>query len=325
MQVEGSVRQPNREESGAPAKKTSWMEKLKFLQFGKSKKKRTPESYDPTNWKGFFQDLLQHIKNSDVTALGAQLAFFFLLSLFPLLIFMVTLLPYLNLPEDQIFQFLRNYAPADVYSLIEGTLTEVLQNRNGGLLSIGLLGTIWSASNGVNAIVKSLNKSYGLEETRPFFIVRALSVIFTILIIGLFVIALLLPVFGEQIGVFLFSIFGLDGVFLTVWNSIRFTIPPLIIFVVLTALYWIVPNQKLYLKSVIPGGVFATLGWILVSLGFSFYVSNFANYTATYGSLGAIIVLMMWLYFSGTLLMIGGQINAVMQERKERLESQKTG
>lgn len=272
-----------------------------------------------------FQDLLQHIQKSDVTALGAQLAFFFLLSLFPLLIFMVTLLPYLNLPEDQIFQFLRNYAPADVYALIESTLTEVLQNRNGGLLSLGLLGTIWSASNGVNAIVKSLNKSYGLEETRPFFIVRGLSVVFTILIIVLFVIALVLPVFGEQIGILLFSFLGLDEMFLLVWNSIRFTIPPLIIFVVLTALYWLVPNEKLYLKSVIPGGIFAALGWILVSLGFSFYVSNFANYTATYGSLGAIIVLMMWLYFSGTILMIGGQINAVMQERKERMEAKEAG
>lgn len=307
------------------SKAGSWKEKLTFMKFGKDKEKKTTETYDPTTWKGFFQDILQHIKKSDVTALGAQLAFFFLLSLFPLLIFMITLLPYLNLPEDQLFQFLRNYAPADVYGLIEGTLTEVLQNRNGGLLSIGLLATIWSASNGVNAIMKSLNKSYELEETRPFFIVRGLSVVFTILIIALFVIALLLPIFGEQIGVFLFSFLGLDEVFLLVWNSIRFTIPPLIIFVVLTALYWLVPNEKLYLKSVIPGGIFATLGWILVSLGFSFYVSNFANYTATYGSLGAIIVLMMWLYFSGTILMIGGQINAVMQERRERLQSKKAG
>jgi len=315
----------NKGDSVAPSKSYSWKEKLKFMQFGKKKEKKTTESYDPATWKGFFQDLLQHIQKSDVTALGAQLAFFFLLSLFPLLIFMVTLLPYLNLPEDQIFQFLRNYAPADVYALIESTLTEVLQNRNGGLLSLGLLGTIWSASNGVNAIVKSLNKSYGLEETRPFFIVRGLSVVFTILIIVLFIIALVLPVFGEQIGILLFSFLGLDEMFLLVWNSIRFTIPPLIIFVVLTALYWLVPNEKLYLKSVIPGGIFAALGWILVSLGFSFYVSNFANYTATYGSLGAIIVLMMWLYFSGTILMIGGQINAVMQERKERMEAKEAG
>jgi len=307
---------------GASSKATSWKEKLTFMKFGKDKKKKTTETYDPTTLKGFFQDLLQHIQRSDVTALGAQLEFFFLLSLFPLLIFMVTLLPYLNLPEDQIFQFLREYAPADVYSLLEGTLAEVLQNRNGGLLSLGILRTIWSASNGVNAIMKSLNKSYGLEESRPFFIVRGLSVVFTILIIGLFVIALLLPIFGEQIGVFLFSFLGLDEMFLTVWNSVRFIIPPFIIFLVLTALYWLVPNAKLYLKSVIPGGLFATVGWILVSLAFSFYVSNFGNYTATYGSLGAMIVLMMWLYFSGTILMIGGQINAVMQERRERLDAE---
>lgn len=325
MQMEETPLEKSTNKEDTKQQSRSWKEKLTFMKFGSNKEKKTKETYDPTTWKGFFQDLLQHIKKSDVTSLGAQLAFFFLLSLFPLLIFMVTLLPYLNLPEDQIFQFLRNYAPADVYGLIEGTLTEVLQNKNGGLLSVGLLGTIWSASNGVNAIMKSLNKSYELEETRPFFIVRGLSVVFTILIIGLFLIALLLPIFGEQIGVFLFAFLGLDEVFLLIWNSIRFTIPPLIIFVVLTALYWLVPNDKLYFKSVIPGGIFATVGWILVSLAFSFYVSNFANYTATYGSLGAIIVLMMWLYFSGTILMIGGQINAVMQERKERMETKNAG
>lgn len=302
---------------------SSWMDKAKFMQV--TKKQKDLKDSDPTTFKGFMQDLLRHIQGSDVTALGAQLAFYFLLSLFPLLIFMITLLPYLNLPEDQIFQFLRNYAPAEVFALIEGTLTEVLENRNGGLLSVGLLGTIWSASNGVNAIVKSLNKSYGLEETRPFYIARGLSVVFTILIIILFVIALVLPIFGQQIGVLLFSIFGLDEMFLSIWNSLRFTIPPLIIFVVLTAMYLIVPNDKLYFKSVIPGGIFATIGWIVVSLGFSFYVSNFSNYTATYGSLGTMIVLMMWLYFSGTILMIGGQINAVIQDRRERLEERKAG
>jgi membrane protein len=97
------------------------------------------------------------------------------------------------------------------------------------------------------------------------------------------------------------------------------------IFVVFMLLYWIAPNRKLYLKSVIPGAIFATLGWILVSLGFSMYVSSFANYSATYGSIGGIIVLMMWLYFSGTILMVGGQINAVMQERKEKLAMKKAG
>ncbi|MBU0905084.1 MAG: YihY/virulence factor BrkB family protein [Firmicutes bacterium] len=300
------------------------LSKLKMMQF---KKKKTDPDYpfDVTSSKGFFKELLARIQHVDVTALGAQLAFFFLLSLFPLLIFMVTLLPYLNLQEDQLFNILRTYAPGEVYTLIDGTLDEVLSDRNGGLLSVGIIATIWSASNGMNALIKSLNRSYDLDETRPFFIARGISVIFTLLLIVLFVVALALPIFGEQIGTFLFSYLGYEQGFLGVWNQVRWTIPPVMIFIVFMLLYWIAPNRKLYLKSVIPGAIFATVGWIVVSLGFSLYVSSFANYSATYGSIGGIIVLMMWLYFSGTILMVGGQINAVMQERKEKIAMKKAG
>ncbi len=302
----------------------NFLSKLKMMQF---KKKKTDPDYpfDVTSSKGFFKELLARIQHVDVTALGAQLAFFFLLSLFPLLIFMVTLLPYLNLQEDQLFNILRTYAPGEVYTLIDGTLDEVLSDRNGGLLSVGIIATIWSASNGMNALIKSLNRSYDLDETRPFFIARGISVIFTLLLIVLFVVALALPIFGEQIGTFLFSYLGYEQGFLGVWNQVRWTIPPVMIFIVFMLLYWIAPNKKLYLKSVIPGAIFATVGWIVVSLGFSLYVSSFANYSATYGSIGGIIVLMMWLYFSGTILMVGGQINAVMQERKEKIAMKKAG
>ncbi|MGE6489313.1 YihY/virulence factor BrkB family protein [Paenisporosarcina sp. NPDC076898] len=303
---------------------SSFLSKLKLMQF-KKKNKEPKHPFDVTTSKGFFQELMARIQHVDVTALGAQLAFFFLLALFPLMIFLVTLLPYLNLQEDQLFHILRTYAPDDVYKLIDGTLDEVLSDRNGGLLSIGILATIWSASNGMNALIKSLNRSYDLEETRPFIVARAISVIFTLLLIMLFVVALVLPIFGEQIGTFIFSYLGYEQGFLTVWNNIRWTIPPVMIFVVFMLLYWIAPNRKLYLKSVIPGAIFATLGWILVSLAFSFYVSSFANYSATYGSIGGIIVLMMWLYFSGTILMVGGQINAVMQQRKEKSAMKKAG
>ena len=302
---------------------TNFLSKLKLMQFKKKKSKGPDYPFDVTTSKGFFQELLARIQYVDVTALGAQLAFFFLLSLFPLLIFMVTLLPYLNLQEDQLFNILRTYAPGEVYTLIDGTLDEVLNDRNGGLLSVGILATIWSASNGMNALIKSLNRSYSLEETRPFFIARGISVIFTLLLITLFVVALVLPVFGEQIGTFLFSYLGYEQGFLTVWNNVRWTIPPVMIFVVFMLLYWIAPNRKLYLKSVIPGAIFATLGWILVSLGFSLYVSSFANYSATYGSNGVTIKSIPSIHVWGTILMVGGQINAVMQERKEKLVTKK--
>ncbi|WP_342559899.1 YihY/virulence factor BrkB family protein [Psychrobacillus sp. FSL W7-1457] len=300
----------------------TWYTKLKFLNVKKKEQKKT-ENHDLTTWSGYFKHLITHIQRTDITGFAAQLAYFFLLSLFPLLIFLVTLLPYLNLDEAQIFRFLENYAPGEVYTLIEGTISDVLVSRNGGLLSIGILGTIWSASNGMNAIVKSLNRSYDIVETRPFFIVRALSVVFTLLMILLFAVALVLPVFGQQIGTILFSYFGFQDDFVNLWNNIRWTLSPIIMFIVLAALYWIVPNIKLGLISVFPGAAFATLGWIIVSLGFSFYVSYFGNYSATYGSIGGIIILMLWLYISGIILLVGGQINSVMQERKLQMDNKK--
>ncbi|MCG7336819.1 YihY/virulence factor BrkB family protein [Sporosarcina sp. ACRSM] len=266
---------------------------------------------------GFGKELLVRIKKVDVTGLGSQLAFFFLLSLFPLLIFIMTLLPFLNLDQAQIFLFIRDYAPENVGILIEQTLREVLENRNGGLLSIGVLATIWSASKGMNALTKALNRSYFTEETRSFIVARGMSVAFTIMLIAVFIVALVLPIFGEQIGVIAFSAFGMEDDFLTLWNNLRWTIPPILIFCVFTVIYWIVPDIKVRFKSALPGAVFATIGWIVTSLGFSFYVSSFANYSKTYGSIGTIIVLMMWLYFSAIILMLGGQLNAVMTERAE--------
>ncbi|WP_238473769.1 YihY/virulence factor BrkB family protein [Paenisporosarcina cavernae] len=293
------------------------------MQF--QKKEKADHVNNVLTWKGFFREIMERVAKVDVTALGAQLAFFFLLSIFPMLIFFVTLLPYLHIPQDQLFQILQLYAPEEVYVLIDGTLSEVLTNRNGGLLSIGILATIWSASNGMNALIKSLNRSYNLIETRPFVVARGISLVFTILLIVLFIIALLLPIFGKQIGVAIFAYIGYKSGFLTVWDGIRWILPPIMIFGVFMFLYWVAPNRKLYFKSVIPGAAFATIGWIIVSLGFSLYVSSFGNYSATYGSIGAIIVLMMWLYLSGIILMVGGQINAVMQERKELLKMKKAG
>ena len=304
---------------GHSSSSNNWFSKLKFLNI-KKKNKKPEEPQDLTTWEGYFKHLIVHIQKTDITGLAAQLAYFFLLSLFPLLIFIVTLLPYLNLEEAQVFRFIENYAPQDVYLLIEGTISDILLTRNGGLLSLGIIGTIWSASNGMNAIVKSLNRSYNLDETRPFFIVRGLSVIFTLLMIILFVVMLVLPIFGQQIGTILFSYFGFEEGFVKLWNSLRWTITPLIMLIVLTGLFWIVPNQKLFLRSVFPGAAFATIGWIIVSLGFSYYVNNFGNYSSTYGSIGGIIVLMLWLYISGIVLLIGGQINAVTQERKIAIE-----
>lgn len=281
--------------------------------------------FDVSRPSGFLKELWKRINDVDVTGLGAQLAFFFLLSIFPLLIFLITLLPYLNIAEEQIYNLMADIVPGEIYLLIEETLNEILTQENRSLLSVGLIATIWSASLGMNALIKSLNLSYGVEENRPLLIARGMSIIATILMIFILLIALALPIFGRQIGVFIFSLFGLEAGFLETWNMLRFTITPIIIFVITAVIYWAAPNIKLDFRSVLVGAAFTAVAWLGVSFGFSVYINNFANYSATYGGIGGVIMLMLWLYASAILLMIGGQINAVMQIRRNANKEKKAG
>lgn len=217
--------------------------------------------------------------------------------------------------ELDILGFFDDYAPGESMDLIKNSLQDIMQ-KDGKLLSFGLLATIWSASNGINAIVRAFNRAYRVEETRSFIVSRLMAIFLTFAMIFVFLVALILPVFGKEIGSWLFANFGLKEEFLYVWNMLRWVISILILFIVFLGLYWIAPNKKLTCVSGIPGSVFATGGWVLVSLGFSYYVSSFASYTATYGSIGAIIVLMIWLYLSAYIIIIGGEINAYYSQKK---------
>lgn len=314
---------PRKEDKSVEKKKDGFMENSQIMGFVNDLKDGEKDKFDVTTTNGFWKELLVRIKNVDISGLGSQLAFFFLLALFPLLIFLMTLLPFLNIDQDQIFLLIRDYAPESVYTLLHDTLSDILKNRNGGLLSVGALATIWSASKGMNAITKGLNQSYYVEESRSFIVARGMSVVFTVALIGVLVVALLLPVFGEQIGSLAFSYFGMEEGFLKLWASLRWILPPILIFLVFVMLYWIVPNKKIHFASAVPGALFATAGWILTSVAFSYYVGNFASYSATYGSIGTIIVLMMWLYLSAIILLLGGLLNAVFTERTQAKKAKK--
>ncbi|OAK70162.1 ribonuclease [Lederbergia galactosidilytica] len=265
----------------------------------------------------FIKRLITKIMDNDVTGMAAQLAYFFLLSLFPLLIFMTTLLAYTPLGQDDLFNVIKEFAPEDSFNMVRKTLDEVMANRSGGLLSIGIIGTIWSASNGMNGLMRSLNRAYDVEEGRPFILARGLAIILTLAMIFVFLLALLVPVFGKQLGMFVFSYLGYSNEFLHIWGVIRWTLTPIILFIIFFVIYLLAPSTKVKFKTAAPGALFASLGWIIVSFGFSFYVSKFGNYTSTYGSLGAMIVLMLWFYLSAIIIMVGGELNSLLGERED--------
>ncbi|OZU87734.1 ribonuclease [Virgibacillus indicus] len=262
----------------------------------------------------FGKRLFQRVLDTDVFGLAAQLAYFFLLSLFPFLLFLLTLVGYLPIEENAVIDLIATYAPEQIMELINTNISQLVNNQNGGLLSISIIGTLWAASNGVNALTRALNQAYEVDEDRSFIVARLIAIIVTIGMVTIICIAFLLPIFGRMIGVYLFSFFGLSEGFLSFWETFRWLISSVIFFVVLLALYKLAPNIRIYFKNAIWGALFATVFWQLVSLGFSYYVSTMGNYSATYGSLGAVIVLMIWFYISGIIIMIGGVINATIRK-----------
>lgn len=264
----------------------------------------------------FIKGIINNLQADDIFGLAAQLAYFFLLSMFPLFIFLFTLVAYLPYSQEEILRTLQTVVPAESMDLIAGSLNEVMQG-NVKLLSLGALGTVWSASQGLHAIINAFNRAYDVGETRSYFIARGMSIMLTFAMIFVFLVALFLPVFGKQIGFFLFSELGISDQFIKVWSMLRWIIGSIVLFIVFIMLYWIAPNKKLKCVSVFPGAFFATIGWVGVSFVFSFYVDRFGNYTTTYGSLGGIIVLMIWFYLSGLMIIMGGEINALVGKKKK--------
>ncbi|WP_047476501.1 YihY family inner membrane protein [Bacillus siamensis] len=265
----------------------------------------------------FIKELFARFSLHEGQSKSAELAYFFLLSLFPLMIFMLTLTAYLPISAEDVLGAVDQYAPDSAMSMVKSITEQTLNKRSGGLLSFGIIAVIWSASNGMNAIVRAFNHAYEVEENRSFIIIRLTSIFLTIAMVVTILIALLLPVFGREIGLLAADFIGASGLFLQVWSVVRWGISPLILLIVFTALYIFAPNKRLSLRFVLPGAVFAAAGWIIVSMLFSFYVGTFANYSATYGSIGGIIVLMIWFYLTGTLLILGGEINALLHKRKK--------
>ncbi|GER68468.1 putative ribonuclease-like protein YfkH [Weizmannia acidilactici] len=259
--------------------------------------------------------LMENSKRNDITGMAAQLSYFFLLSLFPLLIFLFTMLPYLPIKTDDVLNMVKHFAPRESFDLINATLKEILTNRHGGLLSFGMIATLWSASNGMNSIIKALNRAYKVKESRPPVMQFLMSVMLTLGMIIVFVVVILIPVFGEQLIHYVFSYFGIPDHLKNVLTVLRWILTPVLLFLIFSVLYFFAPNEKFGCLTVVPGAIFATVGWIAASLALSFYVNHFGNYNATYGSLGGMIIMMLWFYISGIILIFGGELNAILNNK----------
>lgn len=268
-------------------------------------------------WKIFFPRLYDKAFDVDIFSRSAQVAFYFAFSFFPLLFFLVSLfgliLDSTDALQDELFQYLRQIMPGTVFTLVKKTVEEVIENSSGGKLTVGLLITLWSASAGMDSIRSALNAVYGLKETRNWFNTKFQSLILTLIIIGLVAIGLLLVFYGwKLVGLALASV-NLQISSPWVLVSIQWLSFLLVMLLAVEMIFSWVPNYGRFRWIwITPGSIVAIVLWLLLTTGFRVYLQYFNTYDKTYGSLGAVIILMLWLYLTAMVVLIGGAINSVI-------------
>ena len=262
-------------------------------------------------------ELIKRVANSiyadNVIGQAAQLAYYFLFALFPFLLFLTTLLGFLPLAMDEIMALLADIMPPELISLVQDNVRTLVVQQRGELMFFGILTALWTTSSAVTAIMNNLNHAYGVEEGRPLWKVWGIALLLVLGLSGLLMASVALLIFGPQIGGLLAHYIGLGTAFEVIWNFARWPIILAFLIFAMANIYYFAPDVEQNWKWITPGSVFAILAWILVSLGFSYYVSQFGSYNKIYGSIGTFIVLMTWMYLMGFMILVGGTINAKIE------------
>lgn len=256
--------------------------------------------------------------DDDMTTYAAALAYHALFALFPFLIFLLGLLSVLNIPEffTWLLEQARTAFPADAYQRVEEVVMQVQAQSRGGLVSFGILTALWAASSGIRALMNALNTAYDVEESRPSWQRYLFSLLYTVGLAVLLIASTGLMLVGPGAMEWLADQAGLGGAFVAVWTWLRWPVAVLLLMLTAAIIYYVAPNVKQPFSFITPGAVLAVVVWIIASLGFSLYVANFANYSATYGSLGGVVVLLFYFFISTAVLLLGAEINSEIHHAK---------
>ena len=253
----------------------------------------------------------------EVLGRAAQLSYYILLALFPMLLVLTALMGVFSVENymPELMSYLRQVLPNDALSMVERFLKQVAEGSGTNILSLGGLGALWASSSGMTAIMDALNVVYGVKtDSRPFWRVRLIAIVLTIGLAGFVILSLTLVLYGPSIGAWIADFVGLGWAFIVAWNLLQWPVVVGIMLLVVGAIYYVCPDIHQDWRWVSPGSAFAVAMWIVVSLGFKLYVDNYGNYNKVYGSIAGVIVLMLWLYWSGMVLLVGGEVNAEIEK-----------
>jgi membrane protein len=269
----------------------------------------------------------QIIKN-DIFGQAAELAFYFLFALFPLVLIMMTLFGLFASErielQNKLLSYFASFLPSAAYPLLGRVIGELATHASGGKLTLGIVSALWGVSGGINAMIKSLNLAYHVHEARPWFKVRAIALGLSVLISILFLTALFMALMGSDFVDWLGSGLRLHPVVVLLGKAIQFPVALLFVAISCSLIYHWGPNLKERRRWnwLTPGSAFGALIWLVASFGFRTYLRFFNSYSASYGSVGAIMILLIWLYVAGLAYLIGGQINAEIEYAASRTNSE---
>jgi membrane protein len=269
----------------------------------------------PVGWFEIAKRTITSVIQDNVLGMSAQLAYYFFLSLFPALLFVVALASFFPLENlvQEIIVTLGQFVPGDVLEIIRDQLLAISESGDTGLLTIGFLGTIWSSSIAMNSIIDTVNRAYGIQESRPFWKVRLEAIVLTAALALFILVSFFLVLVGPNLAEAIAREIGLGRAFVVMWQIAQW---PVIFFLVVTAIglvYYFAPDAEQQWVWITPGSLLATLLWLGSSLGFRFYVANFTDYNETYGTIGGVIVLLLWFYLTAFAILIGAELNSEIE------------
>jgi membrane protein len=269
----------------------------------------------PIGWKELLKRTLGDTLKDDAQGLAAQLSYYFFLSLFPTLLCLIalaSLFPLENVVDDMT-RMLQPFMPAEAIGFVGDQMIKVAQSDDRAILSFSILVALWSSSAAMGAIVNAMNRAYDVEEQRPWWRVKLLAIVLTIGLALFILVALTLVLAGPQLADLATRWFGMSVVWAWIWKVVQW---PLVFALVATGIgiiYYFAPDAEQDWVWITPGSLVATVLWIVASLAFRYYVVTFGDYTATYGALAGIIVILLWFYLSGLAIVIGAELNAEIE------------
>lgn len=257
------------------------------------------------------------VGNNHTLQMAAALSYYFVLSLFPGLILLSATLTYLPVPDlfGQALTLMSQFIPPDSMGLVRRVLSDVVAPSRGTFLSFGIAGILWSASGGFSAAIEALNIAYDVQENRPFWVTRSLAIGLTLVLAMLLLTALGVMIVGPRFGEWLAGRMHLSQIWIWLWPYLQWTIAIGFTVLAVEALYFLAPNVKQRFWTTLPGAILAVGVWIALSYVLGIYFRRFANLNKTYGTLGAVVALMVWLYWTGFAMLVGAELNAELAKK----------